>query len=158
MFNLSISPPLQELLTTSTMTIATTGPDGEPHAAAVYFSSDDELNLYFFSDLESQHIQDVSRDGRAAVTIYPECFDWKEIRGLQLRGTVQQVDQGHEWEHAWQLYRYKFPFVTELEPIFASNQFYIFIPNWIRLVDNRRGLGFKQEWRLPLEKSSRANG
>ena len=140
--------PFADLLALSTMTLATAGPDGEPHAAAVYFAADDRPNLYFFSDPESQHIQDIIRDGRAAATIHPECFDWQEIRGLQLRGTVQWVDRGPEWDRAWKLYSAKFPFVAELEAVISINQFYVLISNWIRLVDNRRGLGFKQEWLL----------
>jgi len=36
-----------------------------------------------------------------------------------------------------------------LEEMVARNALYVFQPRWIRLVDNRRGFGFKQEWTLP---------
>jgi uncharacterized protein YhbP (UPF0306 family) len=134
------------LLALSTMTLATVGPDGEPHAAAVYFAADDCHRLYFFSDPESRHIQDIARDGRAAATLFPECFDWPEIRGLQLRGVVRRVEHESESEHAWEAYAAKFPFVTELRPVISTNQLYVFSPNWTRLLDNRRGFGFQQEW------------
>ena len=41
------------------------------------------------------------------------------------------------------------PFVIQLEPVVARNEMYAFAPSWIRLVDNRRGFGFKQEWTFP---------
>ena len=52
-----------ELLLLNAMTIATKGEDGEPHAAAVYFVCDDQINLYFFSDTESQHSMDTVLHG-----------------------------------------------------------------------------------------------
>jgi uncharacterized protein len=137
-----------DLLDVSTMTIATSGASGEPHAAAVYFASDEQPNLYFFSDTESQHIRDIAQGGRAAVTIYPECFDWKDIRGLQLRGTVSRVPEGPAWENAWERYLAKFPFVSDLQVEIQANALYVFTPHWIRLVDNRQGFGYKQEWNL----------
>jgi len=32
--------------------------------------------------------------------------------------------------------------------IVQRNALYVFSPTWVRLVDNRRGFGFKQEWDL----------
>jgi hypothetical protein len=138
--------PIAELLLHSTMTLATSDRDGEPHAAAVYFATDDDLNFYFFSDLHSQHGQDLLLRPQCAVAIYPECQDWQDIRGLQLRGEACPLPLGPEWEHAWSVYTAKFPFVSEMRELVARNQLYVFIPTWVRLVDNRRGFGFKQEW------------
>ena len=140
-------PP--DLLLLTTMTLATTGPDGEPHAAAVYFATDESLRFYFFSDVESQHCRDIQGNPRIAVALYPECKDWQEIRGLQMRGEVCRVVDGAAWRAAWQCYANKFPFVLELESVVARNALFAFEPRWIRLVDNRRGFGFKQEWTLP---------
>jgi uncharacterized protein YhbP (UPF0306 family) len=144
--NLSIPTELLEILTTPAATIATTGPDGEPHAAAVYFASDDQVNLYFFSSSVSQHIIDVLKDNRAAITIHPECSGWQDIRGLQMRGRVHHVNHGPEWERAWEIYTTKFPFAAALKSIVARNELYLFLPVWVRLVDNRQGFGHKQEW------------
>lgn len=130
------------------MTLATRSPGGDPHAAAVYFTADERLHLYFFSDPESQHARDIIRDRRAAVALHPECEGWEDIRGLQMHGEVQLVQPGDEWDRAWDIYVDKFPFVTDLQDIIAQNQLYVFVPHWIRLVDNRKGFGFKQEWTL----------
>jgi uncharacterized protein YhbP (UPF0306 family) len=72
-----------------------------------------------------------------------------------MRGTVRAVDSKHEWQAAWQCYREKFPFVIDLEDVIKSNQLYAFTPAWIRLVDNRRGFGFKQEWDLNSTEKAR---
>jgi len=139
-------PP--DLLSLSTMTLATAGADGAPHAAAVYFAADERLHFYFFSDADSQHSRDIQDNPQAAVALYPECNDWQEIRGLQMHGEVRRVTEGAAWQAAWQCYSHKFPFVVELEEMVARNALYVFQPRWIRLVDNRRGFGFKQEWTL----------
>lgn len=133
------------------LTLATTGSDGEPHAADVYFAADENLNLFFFSHPASQHAQDILQNPRAAATIHPECLDWREIRGLQLRGNVSVVVDMVQWEQAWELYQHKFPFVAELSEVVIQNQLYIFKPEWVRLVDNRVNFGYKREWQLLAE-------
>jgi uncharacterized protein YhbP (UPF0306 family) len=105
--------------------------------------------LYFFSSRDSQHIQDVAHNNQAAISFYPECWGWKDIRGVQMRGLVKGVAPGPTWERGWEVYKTKFPFVGALKPIISKNQLYVFVPHWIRLIDNRRGFGDKQEWTLP---------
>lgn len=139
---------LTDLLSLSTMTIATSGADGQPHAAPVYFAADQSLSFFFFSDPQSQHSKDLYHDSRAAAAVYPECFDWQDIRGLQMHGQVNLMESGEDWEKAWEAYQTKFPFVSGIKNVLAQNRLYAFTPAWIRLVDNRRGFGFKQEWNL----------
>jgi uncharacterized protein YhbP (UPF0306 family) len=38
--------------------------------------------------------------------------------------------------------------VASLKSVVAKNQMYVFVPSWIRLVDNSQGFGFKKEWQL----------
>jgi uncharacterized protein YhbP (UPF0306 family) len=144
---------IEELLHLTTMTLATIGLDGEPHAAAVYFACDDQINFYFFSDAESQHALDNTNEPRAAITVNGEGGGWQEIYGLQLRGAITAVQSKNEWQGAWDHYQTKFPFVSNLQEIIVINQMYVFKPHWIRLIDNRKGFGFKQEWgKSPAEK------
>jgi uncharacterized protein YhbP (UPF0306 family) len=144
--NIQLNTDLADLLGLSTMTLSTSGPTGEPHAAAVYFAAGERVELYFFSDETSQHSQDAAHHPQAAITIYPECRDWQEIRGLQMRGTVRAVETGPEWDAAWTIYAAKYPFVSELKAVVERNRLYVFEPQWVRLVDNRQGFGFKKEW------------
>ena len=141
-------PDLSAYLSVSTMSLATVGADGYPHAAPVYFVADGDLQLYFFSIEGSQHARDTAASPEAAVALYPDCFGWQEIRGLQMHGRVRKVEPGPAWQRAWELYRVKFPFVAGMEAEVKRNTLYVFIPRWVRLVDNRQGFGFKQEWTL----------
>jgi uncharacterized protein YhbP (UPF0306 family) len=143
---------LPELLSVAAMTLATAGSDGQPYAAPVYFAaglSADPLRLYFFSDPASQHSQDLARDPRAAAACYPESQSWQDIRGVQLRGEARPAPGGEAWDAGWKCYVDKFPFVEGLKLIVARNTLYSFEPRWIRVVDNRRGFGFKEEWSRP---------
>ena len=143
---LELKSSIEELLHLTTMTIATIGMDGEPHAAAVYFACDDQINFYFFSDAESQHALDITNEPRAAITVNGEHGGWQEIHGLQMRGVITAVQSKIERQRAWDLYQTKFPFVINIQEIIVINQMYVFKPHWVRLVDNRKGFGFKQEW------------
>jgi uncharacterized protein YhbP (UPF0306 family) len=139
---------LEMLLGLSTMTLATTGPEGEAHAADVYFASDAQLTLYFFSTAESQHGSDIHREPRAAATIHADRDQWEQILGLQMRGNCSEVSTPAVWQQAWEVYLAKFPFVSDLEEVIKLNRLYGFTPRWIRLVDNNQGFGYKQEWQL----------
>ena len=143
-----ILPSIADLLRLNSLTLATCGPDSAPHAAPVYFAASESLRLYFFSDPTSRHAQDLALNPQAGAAIYPECANWQEIRGLQMRGVVQALPPGVEWQQGWHSYLGKFPFVASLGALLAQNSLYVFIPAWVRYLDNRRGFGFKQEWML----------
>ena len=102
--------------------------------------------MYFFSGSTSQHAQDTAYDARAAVTVHPERSCWQDIHGLQMHGTITAVQSHNKWQEAWKLYQAKFPFAADPEQLAALNHLYEFNPHWMRVVDNRRGFGFKQEW------------
>jgi uncharacterized protein YhbP (UPF0306 family) len=139
---------LTPLLKISTMTLSTSDLQGNPHAAPVYFVHDEGMQLYFFSDEDSQHSQHIAQNPKAAAAIYPECQGWRDIRGLQLRGEVRLVESTDEWDSAWKKYQQKFPFVRSLKAVVVQNRLYVFIPSWIRLLDNSQGFGYKKEWNL----------
>lgn len=143
------------------MTLATCHPQDGPHAAAVFFVAEhpsdlertlpegkSALHLYFFSEPHTHHGRDLAENPLASATIYPQVNVWQEIRGLQLHGRAEITPPGTAWQHAWRLYRNKFPFVRALKSVVVRNTLYLFIPTWIRLVDNSQGFGHKREWVL----------
>lgn len=140
--------PFAGLLDIPTMTLATVSATGVPHAAPVYFATSEALEFYFFSDPTSQHGRDLKANPLAAAAFFPESESWQSIHGVQMRGRARVLVRGPAWETAWEAYRRKFPFVSSLRAIVARNALYSFMPEWIRLVDNRRGFGYKQEWDL----------
>lgn len=137
---------IADLWSLPAMTLATAGPDGTPHAAPVYFAAGEDHMLYFFSEAGSQHSLDLNGDTRAAASIYPLVDDWQKIRGLQMRGKVTALPRGKTWDAAWEIYRRKFPFVNAMENVIEKNTLHEFRLDWIRLVDNRLGFGYKEEW------------
>ncbi len=158
---------ITQILHLSTMTLATVDTDHQPHAAAIYFAADEEgfstaldqsfktqqmpeksLSIFFFSDPTSQHSLDLTENPQAAITIYPEVFDWEQIQGLQMRGAAKILPVGPLWNYGWTLYQHKFPFVSSLNMVVSENTLYCFTPHWLRWLNNRDKLGFKKEWQF----------
>jgi uncharacterized protein YhbP (UPF0306 family) len=139
----------------TTATLATVGADG-PWAATVFFASDAALNLYFVSDHRTRHGRDIAVRPRVAVAINADCRAWAEIRGLQVTGRVEMLEAAGR---AAGLERYlaKFgdlkalleaPTGADEEAItkrFRTADLYRVRPDWIRLIDNSRGFGYREE-------------
>jgi 4-hydroxy-3-polyprenylbenzoate decarboxylase len=142
-----------DLLALPLITLATVGQDGAPHAASVYFAADADAEggpcLYFFSAASSQHGRDLTGNPQAALTLSTLVEGWRDIYGMQMRGEAHPLPPGAQWEHAYQLYLARFPFAAGLKEEMARNILYVFTPQWLRLVDNSRGFGFKEEWTQP---------
>jgi uncharacterized protein YhbP (UPF0306 family) len=131
--------------------------DDTPWAASVFFTSDSHFNVYFVSDPRTQHGRDVAVNTRVAATINPECKSWNDITGLQLRGEISVVE-GVERAKALALYLKKFPQVDQLfqkpqdehEETIAerlkSANIYKITPEMIRVIDNAKGFGHREEF------------
>ncbi len=132
----------------NTMTIATSGAAAGLAAAPVYFVSDEDLHLYFFSSLKSEHGRNIVNTPAVAVAIYPQCIGWRDIQGVQLKGNAYPVKDAARWNFVWELYQEKFPFVKRFKYLTKLEQLFEFIPSWVRLVDNRKSFGSKNEWTL----------
>lgn len=161
-------PAIREMLTvTSSLTLATCGPDG-PWAATVFFACDAAWNLYFVSDPRTRHGRDLVATGRAAGSLHADCDDWMDIRGLQLEGAVS-ILAGDARDVALACYLAKFPRIRSLyerprdarESLIAERlrqaTLFRLQPERIRLIDNRRGFGFKAELVVP-EATARRGG
>ena len=146
----------------TTLTLATWTPDG-PQAAPVFFAhawispavGAENLQLYFISSPTSEHCRALIASAQVAATIYQDEQAWREIRGVQLRGTARLVDAG-ETDFVVDCYTRKFLFVAdtlkrsengavELAGPLAKAKFYLIQPNWARLIDNTQGFGHRDE-------------
>ena len=139
----------------NTVTLATVGEDG-PWAATVFFASDADLNLYFVSDHRTRHGRHLAASSEAAGAINPDCSAWGDVRGLQLTGRVETLE-GLARVAGLRHYLAKFHDVRALfetpsnpdEETIAERlkaaHLYRLKPHWIRLIDNRRGFGYKEE-------------
>jgi uncharacterized protein YhbP (UPF0306 family) len=134
----------------TTLTLATVSADGRPQAAPVFFAETADLALIFISEQKSRHSQNIRQNSRVAAAIYADGQSWQSIRGIQLEGVCTALS-GKAAQAARTVYLAKYPFIAEnklLAVIFNLVTFYQITPTWIRLIDNSRDFGHKEELTL----------
>lgn len=136
---------LEILAETNSCTLATVEEDGSPRATPMFFAFDDQLRIYFLSDPKTVHVANLLRDSRVAMGFYPEVAGWKEIRGLQMKGSAEVIPD-LELDQAWETYQARFPFLSEIPEAVEVSVLYRFEPQWVRIIDNRRGFAFQVSW------------
>ena len=130
----------------TTLTLASAGENG-PWAADVYFVRVG-TGLYFHSSPESRHSREFQADPRAAGTVHADAKGWRDIRGLQLEGTVTEVESKAEKARAVAAYLLKFPFAAEVFAKKGLNEkvrLYRFSPSRVLLIANRGGFAGRTE-------------
>lgn len=135
---------------------------GQPWAAALFYASQD-LTIYFLSDPESRHCANIQQNPVVSAAIHQNYLDWREIRGLQLEGVVEEVPT-REVPVAMEVYLSRFPFVRELatpEGLFRvagrvmSAKVFRLLPSRLLLLDNRKGFGYREEFIVEEEEGRR---
>ena len=134
----------------TTLTLATVAADGRPQAAPLFFAETDELALIFISEQKARHSKNIAANNAVAATIYADGQQWQTIRGLQIEGICSPL-AGQAAKTARAIYLQKFSFIQQnklLRVMLNTVTFYQITPGWIRLIDNSRGFGHKEEIRL----------
>ena len=129
----------------SRLTLATVDAGGRPMAASLFFAADEALNLFWTSGASNRHSRNLAHNPMAAATVHRETWTWSEIAGVQVEGEATPVPAGLGWQACWELYLAKFPFVVDFQAEISRSNFYRLAPRWVRLIDNSRSFGFKQE-------------
>jgi uncharacterized protein len=132
----------------STLTLSTCGEDGWPQATPLFYYLDDDLTLYWFSSPRSAHSRQVLRERRGAVAVCRPTEDWREIRGVQMRGDVSVIT-GPMRKRITTLYCERFRLGPAFGLMIMKHRLFGFRPAWIRYLDNGEGLGYKFEIALP---------
>ena len=133
----------------TTLSLATCH-DGRPWSTDLFYAGDDSCQLYFVSSVTTWHCQHIAANPRVSVFISGECSDWKESKGLQLVGVASVVSKA-DLDGVVETYLTKFPALkklhqaSEILSIFRESSFYRISPEWIRLMDNSKGFGHKDE-------------
>jgi uncharacterized protein YhbP (UPF0306 family) len=134
--------------------------EGEkPWGAAVFYAREG-FDLIFFSSPSSRHSTAFSEKPEAAATIHGDYKGWKEIKGLQMEGTVERVKGVRAQARALTAYLKRYPFAREflsdpsalsasLARKMAKVALYRFRPTTILYVDNEEGFGTR--WKLEIE-------
>lgn len=142
----------------TTMTLATSGEDG-PWAAALFYARDPDLKLYFISARDTRHAAHIERNPKVAVTVNAQHEDWFDIRGLQIGGVAEIVLPDQRADTV-EIYLAKFPALrplfsaprneqeSRIAQAFAASPFYRVRPDRIRLIDNSKAFGHRDEYVL----------
>ncbi len=138
------------------MTLCTVGEDGVPAGAPLFYAVLADGALVFVSEDSTEHVQNLMARPRVALTIYKDEQRWTEIRGIQARGRAEPLAR-ERWDVAWETYSERFPFLrrpaqgegppASLAQALERVHWYVVHLDWIRLIDNSRGFGWKAEWR-----------
>jgi uncharacterized protein YhbP (UPF0306 family) len=129
----------------TTLSLATTGEGGQACVAPLFYIVDEELSLYWLSSRSSLHSLNLARTPYAAATVYRNVKNWKEIRGVQLRGTVSKVTDPDRRGALIETYCKRFNLGRVLRPALRLCTLYCLQPDFFRYIDNARGFGFKFE-------------
>ena len=131
------------------MTLASHGDEGA-WAAAVFYANDG-FATYFLSSATSRHGQNLAGNPRASAAIHEDYADWREIKGIQMEGTVALL-AGEAAEQARRVYGAKFPIVGNPEQApaaiaaaLAKVRWYKLVPERLYFIDNSAGFGHRDE-------------
>lgn len=152
-------PNLQDvrkfLCAQNTLSLATLDAGGAPRSTPLFYWMDEALDLFWFSSASSEHSRDLARQPGAAVSVYRQTEDWKQIRGVQMRGRAEQVADPELRRQVETAYAERFRLNAFLRLALRQSSLYRFRPEWLRYVDNSVRFGFKQEF--PIGRDARAS-
>jgi len=130
------------------MTLSTAGEEG-PWAAAVFYLSID-FNLYFFTETNTRHGRDLAANPLVAAAVHEDYHDWRDIKGIQLRGEATPVGR-IEKARIIPLFVRKFPSVgsflsnPKTAAAVARAQVFKLAPREIWFLENDKGFSARQQ-------------
>ncbi len=131
------------------MTLATTGPNGV-WAAAVFYANIG-FELFFLSAGYTRHAQNCTAVPHVAATIQEDDKNWSQIQGIQLEGSVALLTDVSR-ETAVSHYQQKYPFLAnadeKMRTALTQVNWYLLKPERLYFIDNRLGLGHRDEINL----------
>jgi uncharacterized protein len=132
----------------STMTLSTCDDAGWPQATPLFYYVDDDLGLHWYSAAHSAHSKHILRERRVSVAVSVPTEQWREIRGVQMRGEVSMIT-GQARNTINGLFCARFDLGATFRLVMMQSRLFRFQPSWIRYLDNTKGLGYKFEINPP---------
>jgi hypothetical protein len=133
----------------TTLSLATTGEDGEPCVAPLFYMVDEEFSLYWLSSQSSQHSRNLLRTPRAAAAVHGSATSWQEIRGVQMRGAVSKITEPKRRAALVKAYCERFQLGAVFRLAIRRSALYLLQPDFFRFIDNARGFGSNVELARP---------
>lgn len=137
----------------STLALATVDEAGGPCVAPLFYLADDDLNLYWLSSATSSHSANLTRVAAAAATVYRDVQSWKDICGVQMRGSVTVITDPKQRRKLIRAYCERFHLGTLFRLPISRCKLFAFRPEFLRCIDNSRRFGSKTE----LKRNGRGN-
>ena len=128
------------------MTIATVGKENASAAAVFYTPIKESRSLLFVSNEKSEHIINCKENSSCAATIQEDGLEWNVIKGLQIKGEINLAEEKY-----WTNYFEKYPYIKSdkvLSEALEKVKLYEFRIKWIRMIDNSKGFGNREEYNL----------
>jgi uncharacterized protein len=146
-----------ELIRNQRTMVLATCEQAAPWSAPVYFVYTPH-GFCFFSSPQSTHIHHIQSGSAAAASIFSDSGQWRDIRGLQMRGNVHKMDKIGDRLELTGRFIFKFPFARDflqagpgtVPDLSRRVQLYSFVPHEIFLVDNSTAFGRRQPLDLDL--------
>jgi uncharacterized protein YhbP (UPF0306 family) len=129
----------------TTLSLATTGEDGQPCVAPVIFLVDESLSLYWLSSASSLHSRNLAHTPHAAATVYCAAQSWREIRGVQMQGSVSILTEPPRREAIVKSYCERFKLGRILRMAVKRSVLHVLQPEFLRYIDNSKGFKTKVE-------------
>lgn len=94
----------------------------QPWVCSVWFASDNDLNIYWFSSTTRRHSQEVNQNPKVAGAICLPQTPGGDARGLQFQGTAKELTDSGEIDKARAVYEdHIFPGKT-IDALIANEQ------------------------------------
>ncbi len=117
-------------------------------ACALWFAADEACTCYFLSSLTTRHGAALAGGADVAFTVQKDEQDWRAIQGVQGRGWCALVTDEARAQ-AWATYTARFSFIAQqfpdLEATLKKTRLWQIKPTWLRLIDNTKAFGHKDE-------------
>jgi uncharacterized protein YhbP (UPF0306 family) len=130
------------------LALATVDENCVPRTTPLFFLSDGDLNLYWFSSASSMHSKNCARNPSASVAVYSAAQTWKRIRGVQMAGVVARIENRQLRKTIAADYADRFQLGAVLRLAVRRSSLYCFAPVWARYIDNSKHFGYKFELRI----------
>lgn len=86
-------------------TLSTVNSDGTPHGSPLFYVNDAEF-IYWWSQIDSQHSQNILHSNKVYITIFDSQASEEEAKGLYIQSTAGEVPI-HKSEEVLKLYNAK---------------------------------------------------
>ncbi|HSW78463.1 MAG TPA: pyridoxamine 5'-phosphate oxidase family protein [Candidatus Babeliales bacterium] len=97
--------------------IATACEDGSPWNTPVFFVTDNDQNLYWWSSLKAVHSKNILRDGRVYITILDPKATQKDALAVYIQGRATVLEDSLKIIDAMELYNKRSVFVKLTDDI-----------------------------------------